>query len=100
MPTTARLPIFIEERGGRTLQEQIYLSIRQSIVDGLVEAGRRLPSTRVLAADLGVSRTTALIALEQLRAEGYVVARPGSGGSRATISGGRSSSGSLCSKSN
>jgi GntR family transcriptional regulator/MocR family aminotransferase len=79
MPTTARLPIFIEERGGRTLQEQIYLSIRRSIVDGLVGAGRRLPSTRVLAADLGVSRTTALIALEQLRAEGYVIARRGSG---------------------
>ena len=38
-----------------------------------------LPSTRALAADLGVSRTTALLALEQLRAEGYVVARRGSG---------------------
>jgi GntR family transcriptional regulator/MocR family aminotransferase len=79
MPTTARLPIFIEGRGGLTLQEQIYRSIRQSIIDGLVGADRRLPSTRVLAADLGVSRTTALLALEQLRAEGYVVARRGSG---------------------
>jgi GntR family transcriptional regulator / MocR family aminotransferase len=79
MPKTASLPIFIEDRGERTLQEQIYRSIRQAIVDGLVAANCRLPSTRSLAVDLGVSRTTTLLALEQLRAEGYVVARPGSG---------------------
>jgi GntR family transcriptional regulator/MocR family aminotransferase len=79
MLRAASLPIFLERRGGRTLQEQIYRCIRQSIVDGLVGAERRLPSTRTLAADLGVSRTTALLALEQLRAEGYVVARRGSG---------------------
>ena len=61
------------------MQDQIYRSIRQSILDGLVRGDRRLPSTRALAADLGVSRTTVLLALEQLRAEGYVVARRGSG---------------------
>jgi GntR family transcriptional regulator/MocR family aminotransferase len=79
MPRTASLPIFIERRGSRTLQDQIYRCIRQCIVDGRVGADRRLPSTRALAAELGVSRTTALLALEQLRAEGYVVARRGSG---------------------
>ena len=79
MRRTASLPIFLEDRGTRTLQDQIYRCIRQSIVDGLVGADRRLPSTRALAADLGVSRTTALLALEQLRAEGYIVARRGSG---------------------
>jgi len=79
MPRTASLPIFLEPPGGRTLQDQIYRSIRQSILDGLVRGDRRLPSTRALAADLGVSRTTVLLALEQLRAEGYVVARRGSG---------------------
>jgi GntR family transcriptional regulator/MocR family aminotransferase len=78
MPRTASLPIFLE-RGDRTLQDQIYHSIRHGIVAGLIGAGQRLPSTRELAADLGVSRTTALLALEQLRAEGYVVARHGSG---------------------
>jgi GntR family transcriptional regulator/MocR family aminotransferase len=67
------------ERGGGTLQQQIYRGIRRCIVDGLVDANYRLPSTRVLAADLGVSRTTALLALERLSAEGYVVARRGSG---------------------
>lgn len=79
MPRTASLPIFLEGRGARTLQDQIYQSIRRCILDGLVGADGRLPSTRSLAADLGVSRTTALLALEQLRAEGYVVARRGSG---------------------
>jgi GntR family transcriptional regulator/MocR family aminotransferase len=78
MPRTASLPIFLE-RGDRTLQDQIYQSIRHCIVEGLVGADRRLPSTRVLAAELRVSRTTALLALEQLRAEGYIVARRGSG---------------------
>jgi GntR family transcriptional regulator / MocR family aminotransferase len=79
MHRTASLPIFMEARGERTLQEHIYRCIRQSILDGLVDRSRRLPSTRTLAASLGVSRTTALLALEQLRAEGYVVARRGSG---------------------
>jgi len=85
MPTTnraartANLPIFLEGRGDRTLQEQIYRSVRQCIVDGSVSAHHRVPSTRALAAELGVSRTTALLALEQLRAEGYLVSRRGSG---------------------
>jgi GntR family transcriptional regulator/MocR family aminotransferase len=78
MPRTASLPLFLDRDGG-TLQQQIYRGIRRCIVDGLVDANYRLPSTRVLAADLGVSRTTALLALEQLSAEGYVVARRGSG---------------------
>ena len=79
MPRTASLPIFLDASGSRTLQDQIYRGIRQCILDGRVGADRRLPSTRALAADLGVSRTTALLALEQLRAEGYVIARRGSG---------------------
>ena len=79
MRRTASMPIFIEDRGSRTLQEHIYHCIRRSILEGLVDADQRLPSTRELAADLGVSRTTTLLALEQLRAEGFIVARPGSG---------------------
>jgi GntR family transcriptional regulator/MocR family aminotransferase len=78
MPRTASLPLFLE-RGGGTLQQQIYRGLRRCIVEGLVDANYRLPSTRELAANLGVSRTTALLALEQLSAEGYVVARRGSG---------------------
>ncbi len=79
MPRTASLPIFLERHAGRSLQHQIYSSIRQCILDGRVRSDCRLPSTRALAAELGVSRTTTFLALEQLRAEGYVVARRGSG---------------------
>jgi len=79
MSRPASLPIFLEQPSGRTLQEQIYQSVRRCILDGLVCADRRLPSTRSLAADLAVSRTTVLLALEQLRAEGYLVSRQGSG---------------------
>jgi GntR family transcriptional regulator/MocR family aminotransferase len=83
MSRTARLPIFIDA-GRRNLQQQIYRSIRQCIVDGRAGGDRRLPSTRALAADLGVSRTTTLLALEQLRAEGYITSRRGAGNFIAT----------------
>jgi GntR family transcriptional regulator/MocR family aminotransferase len=78
MSRTASLPLFLE-RGGGTLQQQIYRGIRRCIAEGLVDSNYRLPSTRALASDLGVSRTTALLAFEQLRAEGYIVARRGAG---------------------
>lgn len=79
MVKTVTLPIRIEPSCGQTLQDQIYVCIRRSIVEGLISADSRLPSTRALAADLGVSRTTVLLAFEQLKAEGYIVPKPGSG---------------------
>jgi GntR family transcriptional regulator/MocR family aminotransferase len=80
MGKAVTLPIRIDpSRGGRTLQEQICFCIRGSIVNGLIGADGRLPSTRALAADLGVSRTTVLLAFEQLKAEGYIVPKKGSG---------------------
>jgi GntR family transcriptional regulator/MocR family aminotransferase len=79
MVKTVTLPIRIEPSGSQTLQEQIYFCIRRSIVEGLIPADGRLPSTRALAVELGVSRTTVLLAFEQLKAEGYLVPRPGSG---------------------
>jgi GntR family transcriptional regulator/MocR family aminotransferase len=79
MGKAVTLPIRIEPSRGRTLQEQIYFCVRGSIDNGLIGANGRLPSTRALAADLGVSRTTILLAFEQLKAEGYVVPKKGSG---------------------
>ena len=76
---TTTLPIRIEGDGGQTLQEQIYGSIRRCILEGLIAADQRLPSTRALAAELGVSRTTVLLAVESLHAEGYLVSRRGAG---------------------
>ncbi len=53
--------------------------MRELILSGGLSSGARLPSTRELAADLGVSRTLVLEAFEQLEAEGYVEGRRGAG---------------------
>lgn len=55
----------------------IYRSIRSRIDAGALEPGERLPSTRALAADLGVARSTVVAVYEQLAAEGYIATAPG-----------------------
>jgi GntR family transcriptional regulator/MocR family aminotransferase len=75
----ANLLIRIDPGAGEGLQQQIYAGIRRAILEGVVQPGTRLPSSRAVAADLGVSRTTSLLALDQLLAEGYLTARGGSG---------------------
>jgi GntR family transcriptional regulator/MocR family aminotransferase len=75
----ASLFIRIDAQLPDRLQQQIYASIRRAILDGVVVPGTRLPSSRALAGDLGVSRTTTLLAVQQLQAEGYLTARRGSG---------------------
>ncbi len=54
-------------------------SLRDTISRGRLVPGEYLPSSRRLAADLGVSRQTVLVALDQLVAEGWVAPRPRSG---------------------
>ncbi|MBV2354768.1 PLP-dependent aminotransferase family protein [Streptomyces sp. J2-1] len=54
-------------------------ALRDAVRDGRLAPGTRLPATRRLATDLGVSRGTAKGAYDQLVAEGYFVARQGSG---------------------
>jgi GntR family transcriptional regulator / MocR family aminotransferase len=75
----ASLLIRIDSRLREGLRQQIYESIRRAILEGIVVPGTRLPSSRALAGDLGVSRTTTLLAMQQLQAEGYLTARRGSG---------------------
>ncbi|HEY0481242.1 MAG TPA: PLP-dependent aminotransferase family protein [Kofleriaceae bacterium] len=69
----------VDRDGPGSLQRQIATGLREAIASGLVAARTRLPGTRTLAAQLGVSRTTAALAIDALIAEGYVVARPRSG---------------------
>jgi GntR family transcriptional regulator / MocR family aminotransferase len=76
---TANLLIRVDARAPGGLQKQIYTGIRQAILDGVLLPGARLPSSRALAADLGVSRTTTLLAFDQLMAEGYLGSHRGSG---------------------
>src|SRR5919199_5789558 len=57
--------------------QRICEAIKGQIASGLLGPGARLPSTRSLAAEWGVSRTTVTAAYEQLIAEGYLEARQG-----------------------
>ena len=58
---------------------QIYQQIRHMILKRRLLPGQKLPSTRVLAQELKVSRTTVLQAFDLLLAEGYISGRTGSG---------------------
>jgi GntR family transcriptional regulator/MocR family aminotransferase len=61
------------------LHTQLGAQLRQMILSTRIARGSRLPSTRALATDLGVSRTTVVLAYEQLASEGYLEGRHGSG---------------------
>ena len=61
------------------LHRQIYDGVRAGILAGRFAANMRLPSTRVLASELGVARNTVVLAFDQLCAEGYLSARRGGG---------------------
>jgi GntR family transcriptional regulator/MocR family aminotransferase len=63
------------ERSVAPLYRQCYDAIRGAILAGRLRPGARLPSTRLLAADHGVSRNTVTLAFDQLRAEGYIEPR-------------------------
>ena len=69
----------LDPRSREPLQAQVYASIRRAILDGELRPGARLPSSRALADDLGISRTTTVLAFDQLAAEGYLTAKSGSG---------------------
>jgi GntR family transcriptional regulator/MocR family aminotransferase len=64
---------------GEPLFRQIYLGLRRAILSGALQKGERIPSTRDLADQLGVSRTIVVLAYDQLSAEGFVTGRGGSG---------------------
>src|SRR6476620_2713201 len=61
------------------IHRQIYDGLRGAILDGRLRPGQRIPSSRALAVDLGVSRLPVLRAYDQLLHEGYLVGRIGSG---------------------
>ena len=70
------LLIPLDLKAKTALYEQIYAYIRREIRNGSLKAEERLPSTRVLAENLKVSRSTTQMAYDQLLAEGYLVSRP------------------------
>ena len=75
----ATLHLPLDRSLGVPIFRQIYDGLRRAILDGRLRPGQRIPSTRSLAADLGISRLPVLSAYDQLLHEGYLVGRTGSG---------------------
>src|SRR3954469_12492204 len=72
--------IRLEREAAEPLHLQIYRQMRDEIKAGnFTDQSSRLPSSRVLAADLKVSRETVQLAFDRLQAEGYLRSRTGSG---------------------
>jgi GntR family transcriptional regulator/MocR family aminotransferase len=76
--TTSGVDLFLDFRQGTGLRAQIEEGLRDAIRSRRLPQGARLPASRALARDLGVSRGTVLAAYTQLVAEGWIAGRPGS----------------------
>ncbi len=72
-------PLLLDRSAERPLAVQLADALRASTAGGALRAGERLPSTRALAATLGVSRTVTAAAYDQLLAEGWAEGRRGAG---------------------
>src|SRR3954453_12890226 len=73
------LPLTIDRAAGLPLHLQLAEQFRAAVLDGRLQAGHRLPSTRDLARDLSVSRSVTQAAYDQLHAEGWIEGRTGAG---------------------
>ncbi|GER91926.1 hypothetical protein KDW_60880 [Dictyobacter vulcani] len=71
--------IILDQKAAAPLYRQLYERLRAQILVGQLETGARLPSTRVLASELGVSRNTTALAYEMLLLDGYIESRVGDG---------------------
>ena len=76
---TNRPEIMLDATLPLPLYKQLYERLRGEILAGQLERGARLPSTRTLASELGVARTTTVLAYQQLLLEGYLESRVGQG---------------------
>jgi GntR family transcriptional regulator / MocR family aminotransferase len=76
-PVSPGLLVELNRGSDVPLHEQIEHSIRENVRTGRLAAGSRLPSSRSLAGELGISRGVVSEAYGQLAAEGYLLARQG-----------------------
>ncbi|HEV7711244.1 MAG TPA: PLP-dependent aminotransferase family protein [Asanoa sp.] len=74
---TPEIMLRLDRATGGTLGAQLQEALRAAIRSGRLGGGERLPSSRKLAADLGVSRGLVQGSYEQLAAEGYLTATAG-----------------------
>ena len=78
-PHLLPLGVDADRRSGVPLYRQIHDGLRAAILDGRLEPGTRLPSTRAAALELGVARNTVIAVFEQLTAEGFLRSGVGDG---------------------
>src|SRR6202163_833193 len=71
--------MFLKLDADGALYDQVYRALRGQILGGQLAAAARVPATRDLALELGVSRNVAIMAYRQLLDEGYLTARKGAG---------------------
>lgn len=79
MQAVATPALSVDRSGAATLPVQVASQLRGHVVAGVLGVGDRLPSSRALATDLGVSRSVTEQAYDQLVAEGWLEARRGAG---------------------
>src|ERR1700677_1376799 len=71
--------ITVDRNAQKPLPKQIYDGFCQVIIRGDMRAGQRVPSSRTLSVELGISRIPVLNAYAELLAEGYFESRKGAG---------------------
>jgi GntR family transcriptional regulator/MocR family aminotransferase len=71
--------VAVDREAATPLYRQVYAGYRAAILERRLRPGERLPSTRSLARELGISRLPVLEAFDQLLAEGYCESRVGAG---------------------
>jgi GntR family transcriptional regulator / MocR family aminotransferase len=79
MEPLVHVPISLPRRGSGARTASLHAQLRAAILDGRLQPGVRLPSSRALAATYRVSRNAVVTAFELLLNEGYIETRHGSG---------------------
>src|SRR5215471_15449064 len=79
VPFRSEPMIVLDTTSSVPLYRQLYDRLRLAILTGQLATGTRLPATRTLADQLGVSRNTVYLAYQQLLAEGYIDSKVGHG---------------------
>ena len=73
------MQLYIDNRSGAPIYDQIYSQIKDAILSGQVAEGEALPSIQALAKDLRISVITTKRAYDELESEGFIYTLPGKG---------------------
>ncbi|QGX97083.1 PLP-dependent aminotransferase family protein [Roseovarius faecimaris] len=71
--------IHLDRTANKGIGVQLYMALRDVLLSGALKPGDRLPASRTLAKEAGVSRTTVIDAVDRLVSEGMLVSRVGAG---------------------